>query len=252
MKKNLPQGFIKGFIHLWVYISFSSCQPKQFQSIDLQESKSISGSELKLDPAAEALIVPYREPLQGKMQEILCYSNAPATKELPESSIGNLIADLLRSQGASMSGLNVDVCFMNQGGLRIEWPQGAITRSMVLEIMPFENRLQIVSMDSLQLDALFTQIAKRGGAPLSGVRLKIDSNNALLSWTGLKGKNLFNVITSDYLINGGDSYTIGYKELLWTGPKVRDGIEQAISAVHAAGDTLKPSKDGRISKIQAP
>lgn len=244
------------FIHLFVWMAFISCRPQQLLNVENNKPKEISGKELSNDHAAETLIAPYRKPLQEVMQQILCYSGAPATKELPESSLGNLICDLLRAEGSKMSAYAVDVAFMNQGGLRIEWPKGAITRSMVLEIMPFENRLQLIAMDTLQFKNLLQQIAKRGGAPISGVRMEINQKNELQSWTGVsittKSDGLIYVLTSDYLVSGGDSYTIEYRKLLWTGSKVRDGIEQAIVAVHTAGDTLKPAKDGRITKLQSP
>jgi 2',3'-cyclic-nucleotide 2'-phosphodiesterase (5'-nucleotidase family) len=244
------------FIHLLVWMAFISCQSRKLTTLDPLQSNEISGKEISDDATAEALILPYRKPLQEIMQQVLCYSSAPATKELPESSLGNLICDMLRIEGNKLSGQHVDVAFMNQGGLRIDWPKGAITRSMVLEIMPFENRLQLIAMDSLQFKGLLEQIAKRGGAPISGVKMEINQNNHLQSWSGTAiTKNpdgLMYLLTSDYLVNGGDSYTIPYQKLIWTGPKVRDGIEKAIVAVTAAGDTLKPSKDGRITKLQSP
>jgi len=256
MNKTLRLQIQLVFIHLLVWMVFISCRPQQLASVEPLKSTEISGKELTDDQAAEDLIVPYRKPLQEIMQQVLCYSGSPATKELPESSLGNLICDLLRIEGRKMSSVHVDVAFMNQGGLRIEWPKGAITRSMVLEIMPFENRLQLIAMDSSQFKSLLEQIAKRGGAPISGVRMEINQNNQLQSWSGTsitpKSDELIYLLTSDYLVNGGDSYTIGYQKLLWTGPKVRDGIEQAIVAVNAAGDTLKPAKDGRITKLQSP
>ncbi|MFN5371560.1 MAG: 5'-nucleotidase C-terminal domain-containing protein [Bacteroidia bacterium] len=256
MNKTLSLQIHPVFIHLLVWMAFISCQSRQLTTLEPSKPREISGKELTDDSDAEALIVPYRKPLQEIMQQVLCYSGAPATKELPESSLGNLICDLLRIEGSKMSSLQVDVAFMNQGGLRIEWPKGAITRSMVLEIMPFENRLQLIAMDSSQFKGLLEQIAKRGGAPISGLRMEINQNNQLQSWSGTsitpKSDGLIYLLTSDYLVNGGDSYTIGYQKLLWTGPKVRDGIEQAIVAVNAIGDTLKPAKDGRITKLQSP
>jgi 2',3'-cyclic-nucleotide 2'-phosphodiesterase (5'-nucleotidase family) len=256
MNKTLRLSKVVVFIHLLVWMTFLSCQTRQLSQFEPIVNSEISGVNLAEDAEAEDLILPYRKPLQEKMQEVLCHAASPATKELPESSLGNLICDLLRAEGGRMSSLQVDVAFMNQGGLRIEWPKGAITRSMVLEIMPFENRLQLIAMDTLQFVSLLEQIAKRGGAPISGLRMEIDSDNKLKAWEGTsiisKADGLIYLLTSDYLVNGGDSYTIPYKKLLWTGPKVRDGIEQAIVTVNAAGDTLKPAKDGRITKLQSP
>jgi hypothetical protein len=70
-----------------------------------------------------------------------------------------------------------------------------------------------------------------------------------------KEKTLYNVLTSDYLVNGGDSYLLKHEGELKIIPgnlKVRDGIEAAIKRIHADGKTLKPKKDGRIQKITTP
>ena len=205
------------------------------------------------DSETEALIKPYRDPLNTIMQEVLCYSDAAALRELPEGSLGNLITDLLRNEGLRQSQIPVDICFMNQGGLRIDWPKGAITRSMVFEIMPFENKLQLVEVDSLQLEGLLSLIAQRGGAPISGVKMRI-KDGKLQHWEMLNAphKKTFTLLTTDYLLNGGDSYKISFGNTLWNGPKVRDAIEQGIKFVHKAGETLKPQKDGRIELYKSP
>ena len=62
------------------------------------------------------------------MSEILIYSNNEAIKGLPESSLGNLISDLLLEASKRKSKEQIDLAFLNTGGLRVEWPKGAITR----------------------------------------------------------------------------------------------------------------------------
>ncbi len=233
-------------------IFMESCMKKHLVGFGADQYLSVN-SDAVSDAETEALIKPYRDPLSTIMQEVLCYSDAPALRELPEGSLGNLITDLLRNEGFRQSKIPVDICFLNQGGLRIDWPKGAITRSMVFEIMPFENKLQLVEVDSLQLEGLLALIAQRGGAPVSGVKMIIKEGK-LYEWKILNAahQKTYTLLTTDYLLNGGDSYKISFGNTLWNGPKVRDAIEQGIKHVHGEAQTLKPQKDGRIELYKSP
>lgn len=255
----LQKLFIKRFIHLILLLAISACCKMVSQGPEPQLPYEIGkGTLTEEDAKIEAIIAPYREPLQKSMSETLCYSDANATKELPEGSLGNLITDILRKEIEIQTNTPIDICFLNHGGLRTEWPKGAITRSMVFELMPFENELQIIQMNSNQLEGMLKLIAAKGGSPISGLRMEI-VNGQLSDYT-LEGdlnkeKTLYNVLTSDYLVNGGDSYLLKHEGELKIIPgklKVRDGIEAAIKRIHADGKTLKPKKDGRIQKITAP
>ncbi len=210
------------------------------------------------DARIEAIIAPYREPLQKSMAETLCYSDANATKELPEGSLGSLITDILRNEMSLQTNTAIDICFLNHGGLRVEWPKGAISRSMVFELMPFENKLQIIQMNASQVEQMLKIIATKGGSPISGVRMEIE-NGKLKTWAVDKDpdrkKKLYNVLTSDYLVQGGDSYLLKFEsslEVIDGGLKVRDGILDALKRIHQEGKTLNPKKDGRIQKVAAP
>lgn len=251
--------FIKRFIHLIILLAISACSKMVNHGSEPQLPYEIGkGSLTAEDAKIEAIIAPYREPLQKSMAETLCYSDANATKELPEGSLGSLITDILRNEISLQSNTAIDICFLNHGGLRVEWPKGAITRSMVFELMPFENQLQIIQMNATQVEGMLKLIAGKGGSPISGIRMEIE-NGQLKSWSvngdPNKDKALYNVLTSDYLVNGGDSYLLKHEGELKVIPenlKVRDGIEAAIKHIHADGKTLKPMKDGRIQNVTAP
>jgi 2',3'-cyclic-nucleotide 2'-phosphodiesterase (5'-nucleotidase family) len=255
----LQKLFIKRFIHLIFLLAISACSKMVSQGPDPQLPYEIGKGNLTAEDAKiEAIIAPYREPLQKSMAETLCYSDANATKELPEGSLGSMITDILRNEISIQNHTPIDICFLNHGGLRVEWPKGAIVRSMVFELMPFENQLQIIQMNVNQVEGMLKLIAAKGGSPISGIRMEIE-NGQLKSWSvdgdPKKEKALYNVLTSDYLVNGGDSYLLKHEgeiKLLQGNLKVRDGIEAAIKRIHANGKILKPMKDGRIQKITTP
>lgn len=234
---------IQQVFHLVFLAACSSYTPV---SEAVQESYTISSSQSD-DAKAETLIRPYREPMQASMAETLCYSSAPAVKGLPESTLGNLVTDLLRNEIA-YEGQKADFCFLNTGGLRVEWPQGAITRNLVFELMPFENDLVMVRMNRTQIDTLLSGVALKGGAPLSGIRLEL-LGNTVQKWLvpAKPDAEAYWLLTSDYLVNGGDKYKIRYEELIRLNLKVRDGIQKALVQINKRGETLNPTLDGRTT-----
>lgn len=234
---------IQQVFHLVFLASCSSYTPV---SELVKEPYTINNSYNE-NATAEALIRPYREPMQASMAETLCYSSAPAVKGLPESTLGNLITDVLRSEIAH-EGQKADFCFLNTGGLRMEWPQGAITRNHVFELMPFENDLVMVRMNRNQIDTLLSGVASKGGAPLSGIRLQL-SGNTVQKWMvpAKPDAEAYWLLTSDYLVNGGDKYKIRYESLIRLNLKVRDGIQKALVQINKRGETLNPTLDGRTT-----
>jgi len=242
----LRRKVIHWFIHLlWL----GACAPRALQpqtEADLQAPYTIDASQTG-DSKVEALILPYREPLKKAMAETLAWSDAPATKGLPESSIGNLITDLLRSYVHDSLGQHADICVLNHGGLRVEWPKGPIRRSSVFELMPFENELVMLAMTPAQIDTLMATVALKGGAALSGLALELEAKN-VKSWNAHHPKELYWVLSSDYLMQGGDGFRFPHRESRRLHLKVRDAIEQALIAQQKEGKTLKPALDGRIRK----
>ena len=68
----------------------------------------------------------------------------------------------------------VDMCVMNNGGLRSTLKKGEITKGMIFELMPFENELVILELDSNDYIQLLQYITKRGGEPFAGVKIIMD------------------------------------------------------------------------------
>jgi 2',3'-cyclic-nucleotide 2'-phosphodiesterase (5'-nucleotidase family) len=208
------------------------------------------GGEAAEDTNTRVLINPYRQLLEKQMNEVIANTSGPALKSLPESSLGNLICDVIRQEVEKNFAVRVDVCLLNSGGLRIELPEGPITRSMVYELMPFENELVLVQLSGSSLKLLLDQVAARGGGPLSGLRMKITDGHVHSISIGdlpLQDTVVYNLISSDYIIGGGDRFKI--PTLLSQQPlnlKVRDAILQGFIRTTQSGKLLIPMKDGRV------
>jgi len=206
-------------------------------------------AETPADSTADALIAPYRHVVEERMGEPLAISPAPLQRGAPEGPLGSLIADMVLARARAESGLAVDACLLNNGGLRISWPEGPITLGLVYEVMPFDNALALLRLSAGQVRALADQIAERGGEPLSGMLVRVRRGEDRAREVRVGGEPLaerdYWIVTSDYLAYGG-----GGMPALWeplerrTLPLlIRDAIADACRAYGAAGE---PGELGRL------
>jgi 2',3'-cyclic-nucleotide 2'-phosphodiesterase (5'-nucleotidase family) len=239
-------------IHLFILaISLTACKVNysaQKPAISFQEIKK--EDENKSYQKADKLIAPYRTPIDSMMKEPVAFTDNEATKSRPEGTLGNLIADITREIAANMSKKNIDACFLNNGGLRIELPKGTITRSMVFELLPFDNDLVIVKFKGNQLQDILNQIATKKGEPVSGIRMKINQNVAeeiTINGKAIQNDSTYYVVSSDYLINNGDNFQIPTPiERIDLNIKLRDAVFKHFLELKKQQIILSPKLDGRI------
>ena len=148
-----------------------------------------------------------------------------------ECTLGNLIADSFREV------VNSDISFLNGGSIRSNLLKGDISRKNVIDIMPFFNSLYVKEITGQTfLDALEFGVSKLpnsfGGFPqVSGCSyyvntsfnstVETDSDGMFIKVGGqrrvtnvkINGKPLnlnekYNISASDYILNGGDGFTM--------------------------------------------
>lgn len=189
-------------------------------------------------PDVDTLIAPYRKVIDETMNEPLAICPAALETHKPEGSLGALIADFVLARARAASGLPVDLCVLNDGGLRIPWPADTITLGLVYELMPFDNAIVVLRLTADQVRSLADEIAARRGEPVSGISFRIVEKKAVdLRVGGAEvGDRDYWVATSDYLSDGG-----GGMQTLWaaqetrpTGVLVRDAIADALRETTAA------------------
>lgn len=211
-------------------------------------------------PSAPTLdfLEPFRDSLNKNMNFGLVYSAQALTKELPEGNLGNYCADAsLRQALKKCVALKLDApdfCFLNHGGLRASLPKGIITIGNIFELMPFENELVYLKVSSSTVDSILNWIAVKGGAPISGIKFQLNKKKAeqiIIQNQPYQKEKEYNIITSDYLANGGDGLFFLKQELpISLGIKVRDAFIIDLQQMGNRYDTLAVQKDGRLIKIQ--
>jgi 2',3'-cyclic-nucleotide 2'-phosphodiesterase (5'-nucleotidase family) len=207
------------------------------------------------DKETDIAIQPYKDSLDKIMHRVLAVSELRMDKGQPESILGNFISDLtLKYINKDFGG--ADVVFYNNGGFRNSLPQGNITVENIYELMPFDNELVILELNGSQMDTLFNYIARAGGIPVGGMKMKIQKHFPAEVYIGnqkFDPAKTYRVVTSDYLANGGDNmFFLSDKSVkrITTGIKIRDFLLQYIPVEAKAVQTLKAQKDGRITIVE--
>lgn len=128
------------------------------------------------------------------------------------SVLGNWAADVTRNA------VKADVGFQNNGGLRVDIPQGHITVGTMWQFMPFDNTIYKLSMTKAQLKEVLEQAVADNskGLQVSGIKFVYDSNLpsgervkeiTKEDGTAIKDTEILSVAVPDFVAQGGDAFT---------------------------------------------
>lgn len=200
---------------------------------NIQTEKNIYiTSELGDDKAMDALIQPYKNELEGKMNKKISHTNVELNKSGDNSNLGNLLADYTFEGAEEWAKKNniqaIDAAVINIGGIRNIIPKGDITIKNIYEVMPFDNEIVIMKMSGKALQGLFDYYLKRQeNNPVSHLLIETDGGDTiskkLINGKPIDESKTYYIATSDYLAMGGDNmFFFGKGEMIRTGIKMRD------------------------------
>jgi len=197
---------------IWIFIitlSISSCS-KQIHTADIDTSYYRINKRNKTDKDLDNLIKPYKDQLDAKMHEVIAFNEKEMTKGLPSSTLGNWFADALLEEAEYVYKREIDMAMQNYGGIRVPFlKQGDITVGNIYELMPFDNKLVLLTMDGKLLQQLLNRIAARGGWPISNtLKFVLDDDKAVDIYIKDEPIDLskkYTVVLADYIANGGDN-----------------------------------------------
>lgn len=245
--------FYRIFVGLFIAVTFSACFKAPFTHIADAKLNRIDTSYHDVDANIEELISPYREGIESEMNEIIGYSTQEYVKSRPESALGNIAADMLFSYTKNVLNEQVDLAVLNFGGLRAPLPNGPITKGKVYELMPFDNSVTILELNSEQINQLAQHIISKGGEPIGGEGTVALGNfpegpRFYFSSFDVSTKEVFRVVTSNYLADGGDNYYMFTNAINRTDLDVllRDVFLERIKNTTSESLPLKGQVEGRI------
>ncbi len=194
-----------------------------------------------------------------------------APTRLFESEMGNMVADAMRLKYPG-----VDAAFTNSGGLRADLlftppsageAPGEITWGEMFSVLPFGNRSVIITLTGAQLRTAFlngfspvcdSNINTGRFPQISGLKVTYRCNGLVPVVTGMwkapagpagpltpiGDADLIRFVTNDFMLTGGDGYTIFLQATNVQQPG-DDLLQVAIDYV-AANSPVDPVVDGRI------
>jgi 2',3'-cyclic-nucleotide 2'-phosphodiesterase (5'-nucleotidase family) len=169
---------------------------------------SLHSSLVKIDQAyspnsrLDSLILPFKDSLAKEMNIVIGSSPINFSLQRPNGTMNNWFADAIFVNQTFNVRLSEPVmCLFNVGGIRSSFNKGSITVGDVFKVMPFDNELIWVKLPISAINSIETYLLKSGGEPIANANLV----QGKLQLNGINSQTkFFWVITSDYLMNGGD------------------------------------------------
>jgi 2',3'-cyclic-nucleotide 2'-phosphodiesterase (5'-nucleotidase family) len=203
----------------------------------------------------ENFIKPYREHINNDLDSILAYCPITLDKKAVnmQSTMGNFMSDVVLQFGNKVfqkrENKTIDICLLNEGGIRAILPKGNVTARNGFEIMPFENNMVVIALRGKYIqDIIDYFIAQKQAHPLSGLTFTLYKNktakNILVQGKPIVSDNIYYVGTNDYLANGGDNMNFFSK-----GEKTYDldyKLRNILIDYFKSVDTVTAKQDNRI------
>ena len=241
-----------------------SCQSYKIvdvNSLILNINKNITELEFE-----EIELSKYRDSISKEMDKVINHCLISMEVGCPEGLLGNFISDLsilyIRKKFPKNE-FNPDFCVLNNGGFRSTLNKGKITIGDIFQIMPFDNHLLILEIKGTEMNDLIkyikdksiSNISRKSGVPLSGIRLKIIKdkvNRCMISNKIYDPLKTYKVLTTNYLASGGDDmfFFKNCKTLLNTKLLLRDVIIKYIEELGNNNIKINAQFDGRIQVLQ--
>lgn len=231
----------------------TGCKPVYHLARIEKESQSVQPGNI--DQEMDATIAPYRAQLTDAMETVIGQCTKTMVKERPESTLSNWFGDALVAIGNTASSKPVDFAVQNFGGIRISnLTAGPVKVGTIYELMPFDNYLVILTLDSAELVQFINHMAATGGWPISrGIHYAIrdgHAENILFEGKPIDASRTYRVALPDYVANGGDNCDfLKDNPQEQTGLLIRDGLIEYVKAETKKGHAIEAVKDGRIKII---
>lgn len=235
-------------------LALSACQQKPLRVTKATSIAITVDSSLNAIQDSDYLhhLQPIKEQLEKELDHPLGYAPEAMHAYKPESPLLNWAADALYDMAIQIQNQPVDFAVVNIGGLRCDWAAGDITFRNIFELMPFDNRLVILTLTGQDILDLCQCFAEAGGQGVSrGLRMAINDGKAQDVTVGgqpVVEDAVYYIATSDYLSTGADHMEplTRFIEKEETHQRIRDLYITYVEQATKAGKTINSRIDNRM------
>ena len=220
--------------------------------------------EINQKVLSDSSIVKYYQPFKKILEESLMnipISYSPETYKKNDgelnSTLSNMFADATYEMSNpvfnKMSGKNIDIVLLNNGGIRSIISKGNISEKTAFELMPFENSIVVLELNGLSIIKMIDYLRKvKLQHPISGLQITLNNdysvNEVKINGVDIENEKKYYVATTDYLLEGGDKMYFLAETTKTTdiNYKMRDILIDYFKKY----DTLKLKSDNRFIRIK--
>jgi 2',3'-cyclic-nucleotide 2'-phosphodiesterase (5'-nucleotidase family) len=196
----------------YIFILGAGLSACSFGKQTFVNGKSIPlSAEYSNSRSVDSIVSPYKIELDKEMNQVITQAEVDFINQRPNGNLGFLVADILLEKGKEILPNEKMICLINTGGLRAPISKGNVLLGDVFKLMPFDNQFLLVNMPAKSIVDIKEYLKKSGGEPISGFKILQDSifNGQNEIWQ----MEDFWVVTSDYLLNGGDNMNFFQQKL---------------------------------------
>ncbi len=182
-------------------------------NVDYSLIKVDSRLDDRIDKDLAEKLLPYRHAVDSVMGRKVAVA-ARALDKNEDGGLTNFLADFVAATGQRLSGKPVDLGLINSGGVRRALPAGDVTQGMIIDMLPFDNRIVVLDIAGSDLLAAFDVLARRNGSDgvSSSVKMTFNPTDHTPVAVTINGRPIspdrrYRLATIDYLANGGDYMT---------------------------------------------
>lgn len=200
----------------------------------------------------DSIVAAHQEQM-APLMKVVIYSKDEIKSSQPEGALSNLAADILLDAAKDYIDNDCPVMSLtNRGGIRSNFPRGAVRIYDIYSTFPFDNTVVIALMKGSDIRQILDKFASKGKfEALGGVRIEVEDGEmtkCLIGGKPLEDNAMYNLVTIDFLLDGGDRFSIGKDALsvVRTGIVVRDAAVKYLEELYESGTVLENRGDGRI------
>ncbi len=245
-------------VNLLLLLFLSACTKKSDYKTEIN---NIEVNQLiKIDSSIVKFYLPFKKTLEESLMNTpISYSFETYKKNDGElnSTLSNMFADatfeMSNERFKAISGNNIDIVLLNNGGIRSIISKGDISEKTAFELMPFENRIVVLELNGKSINKMidYLRLVKLQH-PIRGLQIKLNNdyslNDANIDGEIININKKYYVATTDYLLDGGDKmYFLGETtKTIDINYKMRDVLIDYFKK----NDTIKLATDNRFIRIQ--
>ena len=176
--------------------------------------------EINQQVLSDSSIVKYYQPFKKNLEESLIntpISYSPETYKKNDgelnSTLSNMFADatyeMTNPVFNKISGKNIDIVLLNNGGIRSIISKGSISEKTAFELMPFENSIVVLELSGFSIIKIIDYLRTvKLQHPISGLQITLNNdysvNEVKINGVSIENEKKYYVATTDYLLEGGD------------------------------------------------